>query len=566
MEFLRENPMNTQEVKRKLTAILSADVKGYSRLMGEDEERTVRTLNAYREIMRSLIQQHRGRIVDAPGDNVLADFVSVVDAVQCAVEIQQVLRAKNAVLPENRRMEFRIGINLGDVIEEGDLIYGNGVNIAARLEGLAEAGGICISGSAYEQIENKLPLRYDYLGEHQVKNIAKPVRVYRAQIEPEASPSKVSGEKKAKPGQWQVATMGLVIGVVGVAAAMMIWKFYISPAPQPEGASKEKITAPLSKKPLATMLPLTKVVPREKITHPSPEKVSKPAVPPAPKAEVTDELARSMDNVRRDQEQSKTLEEMKKKTEEALKEIEKLKKEMGKGEGEKVSEEKYAKAVNELNAMDWFKKGYVLRYRDKKNQEAMKAFDKAIEIDPNFAKPYAGRAAIYNDWEQHQHALRESEQAIKLDPNLAWGFNTRGWAHIGLLNYQKAIEDLNKAIELDPYYIYAYCHRSWAYLMLKNYHQALEDANKAIELDPKFSYANFRRGMALASLNKFQDAIKDFDKAIKLDPTYSRSFLHRGYTFLKLDKTEQALEDLKKAANLGNNDAQSYLKKKGIQW
>ena len=129
----------------------------------------------------------------------LAEFASVVDAVQYAVEIQQVLRAKNALLPENRRMQFRIGINLGDVIEEGDSIYGDGVNIAARLESLAEAGGICISGSAYEQIENKLPLRYDYLGEHQVKNIAKPVRVYRAQIEAEAVPSKVRGEKR--PGR-----------------------------------------------------------------------------------------------------------------------------------------------------------------------------------------------------------------------------------------------------------------------------------------------------------------------------------------------------------------------------
>jgi class 3 adenylate cyclase/tetratricopeptide (TPR) repeat protein len=554
-----EDSMNTQEVKRKLTVILSADVKGYSRLMGEDEEWTVHTLNTYKGMMRGIIQQHRGRIVDALGDNVLAEFASVVDAVQCAVEIQQVLRAKNAMLPESRRMEFRIGINLGDVIEEGNAIYGDGVNIAARLEGLAEAGGICISGSAFEQIENKLPLRYKYLGEHQVKNIVKPVRVYRAQIEPEATTP-----KKAKPTQWQRAALGFVVAAIVAVAAIMIWKFYISPAPQPEVASKEKITTALAEKPLATMPPSTEVVPKEKKTPPSPEKVSKPAVPPAPKAEVTDE--KSMDSIRKTQEQSKDWEEMKKKTEEALKEIEKLKKQIGKGEGDKVSQEKYAKAVNELNAVDWLKKGYVLRYRDKKNQEAMKAFDKAIEIDPNFAKPYAGRAAIYNDWEQHQHALRESEQAIKLDPNLAWGFNARGWAHIGLLNYQKAIEDLNKAIELDPYYIYAYCHRSWAYLMLKNYHQALEDANKAIELDPKFSYANFRRGMALASLNKFQDAIKDFDKAIKLDPTYSRSFLHRGYTFLKLDKTEQALEDLKKAANLGNNDAQSYLKKKGIQW
>jgi class 3 adenylate cyclase/Tfp pilus assembly protein PilF len=553
--------MTTQEIKRKLTVILSADVKGYSRLMGEDEEWTFRTLNTYKEVMRSLIQQYRGRVVDSPGDNVLAEFTSVVDAVQCGVEIQQVLRARNALLPESRRMEFRIGINLGDVIEEGGSIYGDGVNIAARLEGLAEAGGICISGSAYEQIENKLPLRYKYLGEHQVKNIAKPVRAYRAQIEPEAATV-----KKAKPRQWQVATIGLVIGLVVVAAAIMIWEYYNSRAPQLEVASKEKITAPLPEKPLTAMPPSTGVVPKEKKTPPSPEKVSKPAVLPAPKVEVTDELARSVDIVRKDQEQSKTSEEMKKKTEEALKEIEKLKKEMEKGEGEKVSQEKYAKTVDELDAVSWFKKGYALRYRDNNNQEAMKAFDKAIEIDPNFARAYAGRATIYNDWEQPQQALRESDQAIKLDPNLAWGFNTRGWAHIGLFNYNKAIEDLNKAIELDPNYVQAYVHRSWAYFMLKNYHESLQDANKAIEIDPEFSTAYFRRGLALASLNKSQEAIKDFDKAIELDPTFSRFFLQRGYTFLKLGKKEQALEDLKKAASLGNDNAQTYLKKKGIQW
>ena len=143
--------------------------------------------------------EHRGRVVGSPGDNVLAEFASVVDAVECAVEIQQVLRAKNALLPETRKMDFRIGINLGDVIEEEDSIYGDGVNIAARLEGLAEPGGICISESAYEQIENKIPLRYDYLGEHEVKNIAKPVRVYRARIEPEAASSRVPEEKK--PGR-----------------------------------------------------------------------------------------------------------------------------------------------------------------------------------------------------------------------------------------------------------------------------------------------------------------------------------------------------------------------------
>src|SRR5712692_9763627 len=139
-----------ERLERKLAAIFSADVKGYSRLMGEDEEATIRTLTAYREIMTTLIQQQRGRVVDSPGDNLLAEFASVVDAVRCAVEIQQALKAKNADLPDQRKMEFRIGINLGDVVVEGERLYGDGVNIAARLEGLAEPGGICISGTVYE--------------------------------------------------------------------------------------------------------------------------------------------------------------------------------------------------------------------------------------------------------------------------------------------------------------------------------------------------------------------------------------------------------------------------------
>ncbi len=273
--------MATQEVKRKLTAILSADVKGYSRLMGEDEEWTVHTLNTYKDMMSGLIQQHRGRIVGTAGDSVLAEFASVVDAVQCAVEIQQVLRAKNAMLPENRRMEFRIGINLGDVIEEGEQIYGDGVNIAARLEGLAEAGGICISESAYQQIENKLPLRYQYLGEHQVKNITKPVRVYKAQIEPEGGTKEV-----VKPRQWQKATIGLVVAMIVVVAAVVIWKLYTPTVPQKEVTSKEKIVAPQPEKPSATVPPSAEVAPKEKVTPPLPEKVTKPAPPPAPKMEV----------------------------------------------------------------------------------------------------------------------------------------------------------------------------------------------------------------------------------------------------------------------------------------
>jgi len=277
--------MDTQEVKRKLTAILSADVKGYSRLMGEDEKGTVHTLNAYKEVMTGLIQQHRGRVVDAPGDNVLAEFGSVVDALKCAVEIQKELKSRNVDLPENRKMEFRIGVNLGDVIEDGEQILGDGVNIAARLESLSEAGGVCISGTAFDQVRNKLELGYEYLGEQTVKNIALPVRVYKVLMEPEAA-GKVIREKKVKPRQWQMATMGLVVILILVVAAIVIWKFYMPPAPQPEVAPREKITVAQPEKPPVTTPPSAEVAPKEKVAPTSPEKVAKPALPPPPKEEV----------------------------------------------------------------------------------------------------------------------------------------------------------------------------------------------------------------------------------------------------------------------------------------
>jgi adenylate cyclase len=192
--------MTPEKFRRKLTAILSADVKGYSRLIGEDEEGTIRTLKVYMEVITGFIQQHRGRVVATGGDSVLAEFASVVDAVRCAVGIQEELKDRNRELPEGRRMEFRIGVNLGDVVEEGDNILGDGVNVAARMEGLAEAGGICISGTAYDQVKNKLAFGYDYLGDQTVKNIKEPVRVYRVLMEPGVTkPGKGLREKPFSP-------------------------------------------------------------------------------------------------------------------------------------------------------------------------------------------------------------------------------------------------------------------------------------------------------------------------------------------------------------------------------
>jgi len=235
--------MTEERVKRKLSAILSADVAGYSRLMGEDEVSTVRTLEAYRKVMSDLIEQFRGRVVDSPGDNLLSEFSSVVDAVQCAVEIHEVIRAKNEELPEDRRMLFRIGVNLGDVIEEGDRIYGDGVNIAARLEGLAEAGGICISGSAHEQIKNKLALGYEYIGEHTVKNIAEPLKVYRVPMGPKAATPNEGNEKKSKLKNWQWTALGVAGAIIIIIGALAIWNFYLR-GPSIEPVSIEPEQAP----------------------------------------------------------------------------------------------------------------------------------------------------------------------------------------------------------------------------------------------------------------------------------------------------------------------------------
>jgi class 3 adenylate cyclase/Ca2+-binding EF-hand superfamily protein len=258
--------MTTPGFKRKLSAVLMADVVGYSRLMGEDEAATLETLNVYHGVMADLINQHRGRIVDAPGDAVLAEFSSVVDAVQGAVAVQKELEARNAELPENRRMQLRIGINLGDVIEEGDKIYGDGVNIAARLEALADPGGICVSKTAFDHIESKLPLGYEFLGEKTVKNIARPVGAYRVLLEPRVTVVGDLAQKKSRPG-WPLkvlAAAALVVLVAAVSLAVLKSR-WLSPRPE-----KPATVAP-SPTPQAPSPPLTQVAPA-------------PAVPPAPQA------------------------------------------------------------------------------------------------------------------------------------------------------------------------------------------------------------------------------------------------------------------------------------------
>ena len=280
----------------------------------------------------------------------------------------------------------------------------------------------------------------------------------------------------------------------------------------------------------------------------------------------TDDLVKSIDQIRSNKDQEQGMEELKKKTEMALREIERLKDELKGKDADKAAKGKYTKAVNELNALDWYRRGHALRFKAKNYEKAMAAFSKAIEIDPGFAPSYAGRASIYIEWGQFQKALSDGEKAVKIDPNLAWGYNMTGSAYIGLKKFKKAIELLNKAIELSPNSAWAYVNRSLAYFALKNYDQSLADADRAIQYDPKLPSGYLRKARTLAALNNTEEAFKNFDKAIELDPASSPAFLHRGYLHLKLGNSQQGMEDMKKAASLGNSEAKGYLSGKGIQW
>jgi len=197
---------NKEKITRKLRAILSADVKGYSLLMADDEIHTIQTLKAYRSLMSNLIGQHSGRVVDNPGDNLLAEFSSAVDAVECAVEVQKKLKKENARFVENNRLQYRIGINIGDVVHDDDRIYGSGVNVAARIEGISDPGGICISRGTYDQVKDKLDLGFDYIGEHEVKNIKEPIRVYRVLMGTDAQKPLVE-EKFELPDKPSIAVL-----------------------------------------------------------------------------------------------------------------------------------------------------------------------------------------------------------------------------------------------------------------------------------------------------------------------------------------------------------------------
>ncbi|MEE8542413.1 MAG: adenylate/guanylate cyclase domain-containing protein, partial [Gammaproteobacteria bacterium] len=245
--------MAEDKVTRKLTTILAADVEGYTRLMRADEEATLKTLGEYRDVIDGLIARHEGRVFSTGGDSVLAEFGSVVEAVRCALSCQDEISNRNAELADDRKMMFRMGVNVGDVmVKDGDL-FGDGVNVAARLEGLAEAGGVCISGSVFEQIKHKLSLDFKDMGEQEVKNIAEPVSTYRlVPGQNSVAPGATAAAKTSIKRRWRLPAMAAAAMVIITAGGLTVWRPW---EPGIEPASIENMVFPLPDKPSIAVLP-----------------------------------------------------------------------------------------------------------------------------------------------------------------------------------------------------------------------------------------------------------------------------------------------------------------------
>src|SRR5580692_522401 len=252
-------------MKRKIAAIFAADVAGYSRLVAEDEEETLRRLASYRSVMDDFIARAGGRIFNTAGDAVLAEFSSAVEAVRCAIDIQESLRTRNLAYPASRQMSFRIGITIGDVVErDGDLL-GDGVNIAARLEGIAPVGGICISRSVHEQVANKLSVHFADIGEQQVKNIPTPVHAYHLEMRPDETRAAsampmTKPVAPARPG-W-VVPAAIAAPVVAIAVAAAIYFATSRPnGPQSSSPPVAAASAPAAATPAAAPPPAVTVAP-----------------------------------------------------------------------------------------------------------------------------------------------------------------------------------------------------------------------------------------------------------------------------------------------------------------
>ena len=558
--------MADEGFERKLTAILSADVEGYSRLMDDDEEATVRTLTAYRTVISDLVQQYGGRVVDSPGDNILAEFKSVVDAVNCAVEIQRDLAERNAELPDERKMQFRIGVNLGDVIDEEERIYGDGVNIAARIESLSDAGGICISHSAYDQIKNKLKLGYESLGEHGVKNIREPVKAYRVLMAPEFEGKFIGFDKKtSKRGLIWVAAAAVVVAVVGFS----IWQFYMR-RPAIEPASLEKMAYPLPDKPSIAVLPFDNMSDDPKQEFFS-DGITEEIINALSKTDQLFVTARNstftykgkpvkVKQVAEELGVRYVLEGSVRKSEDRVRITAQL---IDATTGHHLWSERYDRELKDIFAL-----------QDEVTMKIITALQVELtegEQERIWAKRYKGRLDVKLKGMEAASLTRKgteesvmrwgqlAQEMVDMAPELAVGYGHLGWYHFFLAamgkspreNFKKAYELALKTISLSEYDGLSHGLLGNVYLRWRQHEKAIAAGKRAVELEPNGAQVHQYLGYILNYAGRPDEAIGYTNKAIRLNP-FPSFWLYRdmGHIYLLKGQYEKALPEFKKALQL----------------
>jgi len=558
--------MAEERAKRKLSAILSADVKGYSRLMGEDEIATVETIKEYREIMASFIQQYRGYVVDSQGDNVLAEFASVVDAVECAVKFQEELKTRNAELPENRRMEFRIGVNLGDVIEDRDRIYGAAVNIAARVEGLAEGGGICISSNAYDQVKNKLTLGYEYIGEHSVKNIAEPVRVYRILMGPEAA-GKVIGEERERIRQWQRTALAVAIVLILVGTGAAIWHHYFRPSPPPaELTSVERMVFPLSDKPIA-VLPFVNMSgdPQQEyfsdgITEniiTSLSKIPRLMVIARNSSFTYKGVAVKIQQLGQELGVRYVLEGSVQKSEDKVRITAQL---IDATTGEHLWAERYDRNLNDIFALqDEITMKIITALQVKQTVgERARVLAKGTDNLEAYLKFLQGLEFFHSRSPGERDRAREiAEEVIALAPEYSKGYALLARTHLRDVkrskskspseSLERAFQLAQKVLSMDDSDIDGHFVLGNIYLLRNQHEKAVSELEKAVALNPNSTEAIGALGRMLLWTGSPKEALELFKRAIRLDPLHAQtSYMHLGRTYGSMGQYEEAISVFKK--------------------
>lgn len=543
--------------ERRLAAILSADVKGYSRLMGDDEEATIRTLTAYREVISGHVRHHWGRVVDSPGDNLLAEFASAVDAVRSAAEIQRELNDKNLLLPDHRRMEFRIGINVGDVVVEGERIYGDGVNIAARLEALAEGGGICISGTVYDQVENKLELGYTDLGQQRVKNIVRPIRVYRVELDSQPSYQAASGAEEA------VAAEELTAPALPDKPSIAVLPFVnLSHDPEQEyfsdGITEDLITD-LSK--LTGLFVISrnsvfvykdKAIKPEDVSHElgvrymlegSVRKAGNRVRITAQLIDATWDYHLWAERYDRElQDIFELQDEVTQKIVAAL--AVKL----------TVAEQQRLRRppTENLDAYDCYLRGleYYFRRTQDANLQARQLFEQAIQLDPQFATAYAylGRTHLTDlafQWSQDPDSLERvftlGQQAVALDDSQPTAHETLAYAYIGKKQHAEAIREAQKAVELDPNSADAYATLGEVLSFAGQAEDGLPFIQKAMRLNPRYPVPYlWALGYASYLTGRIDEALVIAKRILIRNPDHQTAHVLLTVIYSELDRLEEA--------------------------